>query len=103
MTNLEALKALDVRILEVAEFTSITNFMIFASGRSDRQVRALAEKVLQEVRRTVGIKPMGIEGQAEAEWILLDYNDVLVHVMLPSMREYYQLEQFWEGPRPNDS
>ncbi len=103
MTNLEDLKALDVRILEVAEFTSITDFMIFASGRSDRQVRALAEKVLREVRKAVGIKPLGVEGQVEAEWILLDYNDVIVHVMLPSMREYYQLEQFWEGPRPHDS
>ena len=46
------------------------------------------------------MRPLGVEGHAEAEWILLDYNEVLVHIMLPSMREYYQLEQLWEGPRP---
>lgn len=88
-----------MRVLEVAAYTDVTDVMVFASGRSDRQVRALADEVLRSLREE-SIRPLSVEGHAEAEWILLDYNEVLVHIMLPSTREYYQLEQFWEGPRP---
>lgn len=89
-----------MRVLTVSDYTDLTDIMIFASGRSGRQVRALADKVLRVLREDAGIRPLGVEGHTEAEWILLDYNDIVVHIMLPSMREYYQLEQLWEGPRP---
>jgi ribosome-associated protein len=74
--------------------TSITDYMIVASGRSNRQVRALADKVV-EATATVGVKPLGIEGQEPGEWILIDLGDVVVHTMQPATRDFYQLEKLW--------
>jgi len=72
--------------------------MIVASGNSDRHVRAIAERIVEQVR-AAGLRPFGIEGTRDGEWVLLDLQDVLVHVMLPRVREFYGLEQLWEPPQ----
>lgn len=91
---LQELKALDVKILDVSKISSFTDVMIIASGSSTRQVKALADKVVEKCRKT-GVKPLGIEGEREAEWILVDLGDVVVHIMSPQMRDFYNLEKLW--------
>lgn len=92
---LEDLKADDIKVLNVSKLTSVTDIMIIATGRSNRQVRALADKTL-EAGRENGLKPLGMEGQQQGEWILIDFGDIVVHVMQPAAREYYQLEKLWD-------
>jgi ribosome-associated protein len=91
---LEKLKAVDVKILDVKQLTSITDVMIIASGTSNRQVSALANKVIEELKKNK-IHLLGSEGQQQAEWILIDIGDVIVHIMQPTVRDYYQLEKLW--------
>jgi ribosome-associated protein len=91
---LDALKADNIQVLDVRGMTSITDYMIVASGRSNRQVRALADKVV-EAAATVGVKPLGTEGQEPGEWVLIDLGDVVVHAMQPATRDFYQLEKLW--------
>lgn len=95
LVGLDALKATDVLALDVFQQTSITDVMIVATGRSDRQVRALSDKVV-EIARAQGVLPLGIEGQREGEWVLVDLGDVVVHLMQPDVRDYYQLEKLWQ-------
>jgi ribosome-associated protein len=71
--------------------------MIVASGTSDRHVRAIADRVI-ETAKEAGHRPLGVEGQRDGEWVLVDLQDVLLHVMLPRVREFYAIEQLWEGP-----
>ena len=92
---LENLKANGVKALDVRHLTSVTDFMIVASGRSDRHVRALADSVLERCKEAECL-PLGVEGQASGEWVLLDLGDVVVHVMLPRVRDFYNLEKLWE-------
>jgi ribosome-associated protein len=92
---LDDLKASDVKTMDVRHLTSVTDFMIVASGRSDRHVRALADSILERSRE-LGCRPLGVEGQAGGEWVLLDLGDVVVHVMLPRVRDFYNLEKLWE-------
>ncbi len=94
LKTLDDAKALDVTVFEVSKLTSISDYMIIASGRSKRQVNALAEKVA-EVAKENGIKPLGTEGKKEGEWVLVDLGDIIVHLMYPETREYYQLEKLW--------
>ena len=94
---LEELKAVNIRLLDVRALTTITDYMIVASGRSARQVRALAEHV-DGIVREHGIRPLGIEGLDASEWVLIDLGDVIVHTMQPVTREFYQLEKLWEVP-----
>ncbi len=88
-------KAVDVRVLDVRRLTVITDFMIVASGRSARQVRALTDKVL-EAARAEGAAVVGVEGETQAEWVLVDLGGVVVHLMQPDARDFYQLEKLWE-------
>ena len=92
--TMEDLKAQDVQTLDVRALTTMTDYMIIASGRSDRQVKAIADKVI-EAAKTRKIRPLGVEGEKQAEWILIDFGDVIAHVMHPDTREYYQLEKLW--------
>ena len=99
LAALEELKAEDIRILDVRSLTSITDTMIIASGRSSRQVRALAERVLEEARR-MGLRPLGVEGMETAEWVLVDMGDAVAHILQPESRAYYQIEKLW-SPAPD--
>ncbi len=93
---LEGVKAVDVRVMDVRGMTDITDFMVVASGRSNRQVRALAEKVV-EAAKLAGVAPLGTEGEAQAEWVLVDLGDVVVHAMQPETRDFYALEKLWSN------
>ena len=91
---LEEVKAQDIVKLDVRGMTTVTDYMIVASGTSGRHVKALAEAVSDKAREA-GHKPAGIEGTEGSEWVLLDLQDALVHVMLPRVREFYNLEKLW--------
>ncbi|MEX2124313.1 MAG: ribosome silencing factor [Woeseia sp.] len=91
---LEEVKAKDIVKLDVRNLTTVTDFMIVASGTSNRHVKALADAVAEKAR-AAGHKPTGVEGAEGSEWILLDLQDTLVHVMLPRVREFYNLEKLW--------
>jgi ribosome-associated protein len=95
---LEDGKGVDIRVLDVHTMTVITDYMIVATGRSSRQVKALADRVREAVvaHKAEGASVVGIEGEAQAEWVLIDLGDVIVHVMQPETREFYQLEKLWE-------
>lgn len=95
---LEEVKGLDLVTLHVADRTSVTDYMLIASGTSERHVRALAGNVVQHAKRA-GVTPLGIEGERGGEWVLVDLGDVIVHVMLPSARDFYQLEKLWSIER----
>lgn len=92
---LEDAKGENIRVLDVRGLTDITDFMVVASGASDRHVKALAERVRDEMREA-GWRPIGIEGEEEPDWILLDFVDVVVHVMHPRARAHYDLESLWD-------
>ena len=95
---LEELKARDITVLDVRGIASFTDLMVVASGASTRQVKALADKVLERCR-LAGVRPLGIEGEREAEWVLVDLGDIVVHVMLPQTRDFYNLEKLWSVDR----
>jgi ribosome-associated protein len=95
LAALEDMKAVNVRLLDVRSLTDIADAMIVASGNSDRHVRAISDRVIEQAR-AAGRRPMGVEGTRDGEWVLVDLQDVLVHVMLPRVREFYALEALWE-------
>lgn len=93
------MKAVDVRVLDVRGVSDVADFMVIASGTSDRHLRSIADRVVQMVK-AAGQRPLGVEGEQQGEWVLVDLPDVMVHVMLPRTREFYQLENLWDVPRP---
>ncbi len=94
MTALDDIKAKDVICLDVKPLTSMADYMIVASGTSTRHVKAVADRVQDDIRK-LGVKPVGVEGAQASEWILVDLNDVIVHVMTPDTRRFYDLEKLW--------
>src|SRR6187399_487601 len=93
---LDDMKAVNVKVLDVRPVTDVADCMILASGNSDRHVRSIADRVVERVK-AAGFRPMGVEGQRDGEWVLVDLNDLIVHVMLPRVREFYGLEELWEA------
>ncbi len=91
---LEEGKGKDIVKLDVRDLTSVTDYMVVASGTSNRHVKALADAVADK-SKAAGQRPIGIEGENGSEWVLLDLGDTLVHVMLPRVREFYNLEKLW--------
>ena len=101
MRALEDLKALDVVVLDVRDRASFTDYMIIASGTSTRHVSAVANAVV-EAAEAAGIPVPGVEGDDVGEWVLIDLGDVIVHIMLPDVRQYYELEKLWSEELPSD-
>ncbi|MFQ5642110.1 MAG: ribosome silencing factor [Thiogranum sp.] len=99
---LDDLKGTDVVAFDVRDMTPVTDFMIVASGTSDRHVKSLADAVVQASKQA-GVAPLGIEGEREGEWVLVDLGDVVVHVMQPRIREFYALEKLWSVTEDNRS
>ena len=99
---LEDIKGIDIKVLDVVNKSSVTDIMVFASGNTSRQVKALANSVAEKAKKA-GSPALGIEGDDTSEWILVDLGDVVVHVMQPSIREFYNLEKLWGEDSPTAS
>ena len=99
LNSLEELKARDVKDIDVRDKTDVTDIIVIASGTSDTHVKAIADSVIQEAKRA-GERPLGVEGETHGEWVLIDLDAVVVHVMLPRVRDYYNLERLWEVDVP---
>lgn len=89
-------KAADIVLLRTSEVTTMADYFVICSGRSDRQLQALSSAIVDELRND-GIRPLGVEGQGAARWILLDYGSVIVHLFAPEERDFYGLEKFWSN------
>ena len=92
---LDEMKAVNVRVLDVHKLTDIADTMIIASGNSDRHVRSIADRIVEHAKKA-GFRPMGVEGERDGEWVLVDLQDIIVHIMLPRVREFYRLESLWD-------
>ena len=98
----DTLKAKDVIEIDVRGRTSVCDYMVIASGTSTRHVKSIADEVVRQAKQ-LDCQPLGVEGEREAEWVLVDLGDVVVHVMLPRVREFYALERLWTvGDEPPD-
>jgi ribosome-associated protein len=91
---LDDLKAKDVTVLDVREHTDVMDTLIIATGTSNRHVKSLASNVVEDAKKS-GNQPLGVEGLAEGEWALVDFGDLVLHVMLQSTRDFYELEKLW--------
>lgn len=108
---LDDAKAKDVRVIDIRELTTVADYMVIATGTSDRHLRSIADQLIERSTEA-GRKPLGVEGRDAGEWVLVDLQDVIVHVMLAKVRELYKLENLWDmqasptgalrepGPRP---
>ncbi len=92
---LNDLKARDTRILDVSKLTSITDYMVISSGTSSRHVRSIADRVIEKAKGA-GVLPIGVEGHEFGEWVLVDLDAVVVHIMQPGPRDFYKLENLWD-------
>ena len=100
LAAVEELKAKDVVQIDVRGKSSVCDFMVIASGTSTRHVKSIADEVVRFAKK-LDVMPLGVEGEREAEWVLVDLGDVVVHVMLPRVREFYALERLWSvGDQP---
>jgi len=96
VSSLEDFKANDILVIDVSGKSPLTERMIIASGNSTRHVKSMAENLVVKAK-AVGNPPLGVEGAQEGEWVLVDLNDVIVHLMLPQTRAFYNLEKLWEA------
>jgi ribosome-associated protein len=94
-TALDDMKAVNVKVLDVRGLTDIADTMVIASGNSDRHVRSIADRVVEKAK-AAGFRALGTEGERDGEWVLVDLQDIIVHVMLPRVREFYGLERLWD-------
>lgn len=93
---LEDMKAVNVKVIDVRGLTDFADTLIIASGTSDRHVRSIADRVIEQAKAH-GVRPLGTEGEREGDWVLVDLQDIVVHVMLPRVREFYALERLWDA------
>jgi ribosome-associated protein len=98
---LEDRKGVDIKVLDVRGKSSVTDILVIAGGSSSRQVKALADSVVEKAKAS-GVQPLGLEGQEESSWVLVDLGDVVVHVMLPETRDFYNLEKLWGEDAPGE-
>ena len=94
---LEDLKAVNTVTLDVQGLTDVMDYLVITSGTSNRHVKSLADNVCMEAKRE-GVRPLGVEGEGAGDWVLVDFGDVVVHVMLPAVRDFYDLERLWARP-----
>lgn len=99
VATLDDLKAVNTVVIDVTALTDVTDYMVITSGTSNRHVKSLASHVSVEAKKH-DMAPIGMEGEDAGEWVLVDFGDVLVHVMLPATRDYYDLERLWTVPEP---
>jgi ribosome-associated protein len=92
---LDDMKALEIKVLDVRGLTDVADTMVIASGTSDRHVRSVAQKLVEKTK-AAGFQPHGVEGQQDSDWVLIDLHEIIVHVMLPRVREFYGLEKLWD-------
>ena len=97
---LEDIKGRDITVLDVTNLTDVTDALVVVSGTSNRQVKAMADNVVEKAKKA-GHQPLGVEGLESADWVLVDLGDVVVHIMLPETRAFYELEKLW-SVRPDD-
>lgn len=95
------LKAINTVCMDVSEITDVMDYLVIASGSSNRHVKSLANNVSLEAKKG-GVRPLGIEGEKTGEWVLVDLGDVVVHVMLPATRDFYDLERLWSSHSPQE-
>jgi ribosome-associated protein len=101
VASLEDLKAVNTVTLDVRALTDVMDYLVITSGTSNRHVKSLADHVSVEAKKQ-GVRPMGTEGADAGEWVLVDLGDVVVHVMLPATRDFYDLERLWNHPAVPD-
>jgi len=94
VARLDAMKAVDLKVIDVRGKTSVTDCIVIASGTSTRHVKSMGDEVVVTAKK-LGMPPLGVEGEKDAEWMLVDLGDTVVHVMLPRTREFYGLERLW--------
>ena len=101
---LEDLKAVDPVVLDVRELSAVMDWLVVASGTSSRHVKSLADNVMMKAKEQ-GVRPLGVEGERVGEWVLVDFGDVVVHVMQPAARSFYDLERLWsvQATQPGSS
>lgn len=95
LKSLEDIQALDVKVLDVHQQTTITDYMIIASGRASRHVKAIAQKVMEDMKKA-GLPPLNATGVEQGDWALIDLGDFVLHIMQPESRHFYNLEGLWE-------
>lgn len=97
---LEDIKGYDITVMDVRKLTSMASYMIVANATSSRQTKAMANNVREKLKE-FGVEARGVEGEREGEWVLVDLGDIIVHIMLPATRAYYNLEQLWGAAEGN--
>lgn len=102
LDSLDDLKGLEVRTINVTDLSDVTDYMVLASGTSNRHVRSLVNRITEDLKAS-GVRPLGVEGRETSEWVLVDYGDIIVHVMQAEARGFYDLERLWsELPTESD-
>ncbi|MGD9341048.1 MAG: ribosome silencing factor [Chromatiales bacterium] len=97
---LEDMKARDISVIDVSRMTSITDSMVVASGTSARHVKAIADELVEKMKAS-DARPLGVEGADQGDWVLVDLGDIVVHLMLPRVRDFYNLEKLWSVTEGN--
>lgn len=102
MRAAESKKAADITVLDLTGITSFADYFVVCTGANSRQVQAISDEVGQRMKHDAGELPVSVEGYSQAEWILADYGDLLIHIFSPKAREYYSLERLWRNAKTVD-
>lgn len=96
----ESKKATDIKVLDLTGITSFADFFVICTGANQRQIQAIADEIALQLKQQASELPTNVEGYSQAEWVLADYGDLLVHIFSPKAREYYSLERLWRSAKP---